>query len=64
MSKATELREDIRKTEQELIEVFRQFFIRNGHMGVEVDITQSFFSNKCSPEELGGITDISLKVKI
>ena len=64
MDKATELREDIRRTEQQLSEVFRQFFIRNGHMGVEVNITQSFFSSKCEPEVIGGITDLSLKVTI
>ena len=42
MDKATELREDIRRTEQQLSEVFRQFFIRNGHMGIEVILLKVF----------------------
>ena len=64
MSKSTELRLDIRKTEKELHEVLRLFFIRNGNMSIYIDITQSFFSDKCNPEELGGIMDLSLKVTI
>ena len=64
MSKVTKLREDIRKTEEQLSEVLRLFFIRNGSMGVEINIKQRFFSDKCDPEKLGNITDLSLKVTI
>ena len=64
MRKATELREDIRETEAKLSEVLRLFFVRNGSMGVEINIKQSFFSDKCDPEKLGNITDLSLKVTI
>ena len=64
MSKTAELREDIRSTEKELSEILRLFFIRNGNMRVEVCITQSFFADKCDPENIGGIMDLSLKVTI
>ena len=59
-----ELKADIRVTEIELEEVLKGFCSRNGNMGVEINIKQIILNSKCGGEQIGGISDLSLKVTI
>ena len=59
-----DLKADIKETEKQLEEVLNGFFSRNGNMNVEIDIKQIILNSKCGGEQIGGISDLSLKVTI